>query len=476
MDPLTLGLLALLALSLSKGKGGQQQQEQPQGPNGSEPSPQLGGGGGVSAGDIVGAVGSTAAAAGAVVGAVKGVAATLGGGGAATAATGGTAAATGGTTAAASGTATTAGTTAAGVSGAVVAANVGIFALILAIEIAVAYVWVMVTETAAGWRKWSGGSPLHRCAGLWFLDEQNTIERFVDPSAARVVDPATGKAPPTDGLVGERTYVKQLDYGGFFTGTYVPVASSIKLPAAEVTRLYRAARYLAIEKVRAYNACEFWFWANGWNDPAFRNPRGVHPGEFDAWVQEILRDEPWAEQLTWRGNCGLGQLEDAARSLFVPNFEQVRAQARFQGRVMALTDCAITGYPFTGVWPGDETFSRTVVRFCDLGGAPMLKAAALSAKPAWAVDEYWVAGGRKWVAVDPVTNYGLDVQGSRGAHGAIVYSPEQLQLERRFPAQPKFTTQPAQAEFTKVDTGQSALPAFGTSSNLAAASVGSFKA
>jgi hypothetical protein len=455
VDPFTLlGLGALAVLALRKRSASTEEPQQSKPPTAPVGTQSPGGGGTV--GDVVGGVTAGIGAVGAVVGALKTAGVFAGGTAGVTAAgTGGTVAASSGGTAAASGG--TAAATASGVTASAVGASVGAAAIIIAIEAAIMYGIVMASETSDAWSKWSGRNPQARAAGLWFLAEQDFVEAIVEPSSR--VDPATGKAVNLPGYVTAREYVNQLDEGGFTVATYVP--SKIDLPAFEVQRLYRCARYLAYRKMRAYNAAQFWFYAKGWNDPARFNPRGVHPDDFEAWARDVCANDPWGHQLQFRDRAGLGTLEAAARSLLTPNFDLTVATHEFRGRVMALTDAAVTGYPWL-TWPGDEAFSRSVVAMSNVGGAPHVGGIFTGKAGPWPVDEYYVGGGRKWVAVDPATGFGLDIQGSRSAHSAKVYSPETLQLgttQRPKPSEAK----PAVPDFGTVATVSPTLSLASTS-------------
>lgn len=398
----------------------------------------------------LGTVGALATTAGTVVGVLKG--AGLFAGGSTAVATGGTAAGGSGTAAAGSGAA---GTAAAG-GGASVGATIGVAAIILAVEILIAYGVYMLTESAAGWQRWIGKAPETRLAGLWFLEEQNVVESITDPAVAGLNDPKTGK-PAGVQLVTARKYVGQLQASGYRVDTYVP--TEFELPAAEVTRLYRAARYLAYVKIRAYNAFQYAFYRNAYNvgdNPPGRNGRGLSPGAFEAWaVAEVFDGEQWADELGFRLSASAGLCEAALRGLVGPNFDRLLQDAEFQGRAMAITDCAITGWPWLQ-WPGDYQFCFQLMLYGGL--APEISG--------WKLEEHTLEGGRKWIAIDPATGIGIDLQGSRAAHSAKCYPP---QLLKRFlrPAVIPFTPAPAQADVARIVVPSTAEKVFASSGSLA---------
>lgn len=432
MDPLTLGIIVAGALVLlAKSKGATDNKTPP--PGGGTTAPGGGGvpGGGISSTDLAGATTSVVGVVGATVGLLK-TAGVIGG----TATVGTTVATT-----SAAGTTTTVAASASeaaaagGVSAGAVLVEVGVAALILAIEIVIGWAWLTLSKGGEGWQRWVGQHPSQRLAGLWFLEELRFVQQVVEPSG---INPKTGQ-PPQE-IPHQRVPVKQLEAGNFYVGVYVP--TEIQLPAAELLRLYRTASYLALRKIAAYNEVEFTFFENAYvgknsvdvgnaitgagkfNTNGDWNARGLRSDAWAAFVDDVLRNEPWGDDLHFRTACDYSTLEAEARSLLVPNFDLFVKQAEFLGRVMALTDAAITGWPWLG-WPGDEGFNRQLIGFAGLGGGPG-RGAGIPGQ--WTVDTFWVNGGNRWVAVDPVTKFGLDLQQARANHSAVCYSPEQLAI------------------------------------------------
>lgn len=474
---LALAAVVVLALALKKG----QSDGPATPPSSSTPPPpqnlQLQNGASKALQDVVGGVGAAATAAGAVVGLLKTAGVFAGGGGAAAGSAAATGAATGG--GAITTTGGTAGggaalTTAGGVSASVVAANVGIGALILAIEIAVAYVIFMFTETSDAWSRWTRSGPQARLEAAIACGEAHIIQAVVDPSMAGVRD-ANGKAvttptQPEQRLFGGRSFVHQLSYGERIDEWW-PI--DLKMPAAELLRLYRTARYLSLRGAAAYNHCQYWFYRNGWGKTETLNPRGLHPDRFWAWVHDdLLPEEPWAEGAKEKDGSPAGTffrcvadyatLERAARSLLGPNFDLAVINQEWRGRVGALTDAAITGYPWL-VYQGDEIFTKNVVIFSGLVGASDWRGAAKMPQPAWGVQQAWVNGGCQWVAIDPVSRWGIDLVNSRRNHTPVLYSPELLEIGARLAPVP-YTPPPAFADVASFAAARS-LPEVSSTRN-----------
>lgn len=360
------------------------------------------------------------------------------GGGTATAA-GGSAAGGGG--AAAEGGAAAGAEAAAEVGGLTLLESVGVAAIIVAIEILIAYVWFKTDMSAQTRYQYTSPNNLGRLSALWFLDESKTLESITDPGYAS--DPATGR--PTTCYVDKSNpnayqYVQRLSWGnpGYAVDHYTPVAFT--LSATELLKLQRTCRYLAIQKIYAYNQSQFVFFENAYPGQTTNgnNVRGCSDDRFWSWVNQILSDEPWAQDCGYKTLATYAQLEATAKAYLGADFDHVVALWKFQGNAESLAVSAAVGWAWIG-WPGDEQFNRKVVEWSGMGGKSLYDQLTYGGR--WGVDAWNVQNvGFRWVAVDPVTRWGIDLQATRGNGTKVLYRPEALGLGSPTPPSQQPTT------------------------------------
>jgi hypothetical protein len=217
-----------------------------------------------------------------------------------------------------------------------------------------------------------------------------------------------------------RRYVTTLAYWGATVGTYVP--DELSLPERDVLMLTRVARWRAMTMVRAYNAAQRIFWASMGYEPTGFGQAGLIDADLDGFFAWVCGTEPYAPELGRRCATDVAGLEAAAAYFFGPNIEEARRLTVAAGTARALKDAAVQGYSFG--WPGDEQFCRELVRRCGLGTG-----GGRGDNPAaWYVDLFNVNGSLRWVAVDGLTLFGVDVVSSREREAVVIYAPEDLRL------------------------------------------------
>lgn len=398
--------------------------------------------GGDVAGQVIGGITTAASAVGAVVGVVKGLIGTgaaVGGGAGATA--GVSAGATGGavgTTAAAEGGAsagaTAAGATAGSASGLAV---VGQAAIVVAVAVAIFFiVFGSVTAGLRGerWWRWTHNNVRKRYGVLLFIEENDFLEGLIDPEGGTATImrrvPGTNALEPVEQVnyTRSRRYVEWLDYWNAQIGTYVP--EEIALPERDVLMLMRVGRWRAMTKLRAYNEAQRNFWASMGYVPNGLSNAGLTGPELEAFFAWVCSDEPYAKELGRRCATDMAGLQQTAEYFFGPNIEQVRRLTVNEGCARALRDAGMQGYSFG--WPGDEEFTREVVKRSGLGdGGGRWKQDSKGktyATSGWWVDLFNVQGSLRWVAVDGLTLIGVDVVSSREREAVVRYAPDQLGL------------------------------------------------
>jgi hypothetical protein len=421
-------IAALVLLSLNKGGGGAQQQQKKKTPDTQDTSGGLGDAGKI-AGSAIG-VATTA------VGLLKASGLVAGGGTAA--GTGGTSAAAGGATAATGGGA--AGGEAAASSSAAFAgyegvsvgaglgigASIGVAAIIAAVEAAIVITWWFTFQ----WMNQRAVSAITFAhppnVERWYRDlcssEISIVNAMVDPTNANPAVESNGK-PVTPSLVTDRRHLWLITKSNIPINNFVPVG--IALSAAETLKLWRIARWAAIEKLRAGNATLFAFWESISNPDIPTALVALPPGMLEVWLSANFNGgpEPYEDPVPPPGagedstGYGIGlrlgasvaELDGIARTTFGKNYQLWKDLFHFQGVAQALNLCGGKGYGPN--WPGEETFTREVVRRTGIG---------------WDVQQFLVGAGIRWLAVDPTTHYAVDIAVAHQAGIAKAYQPASL--------------------------------------------------
>jgi hypothetical protein len=334
------------------------------------------------------------------------------------------------------GTGSGAGTAAGGTSAAVAAggtsglAVLGQAAIVVAIAVAVfLLVFSAVTGGQRGerWLRWTERDTRRRYGVALFLEEQDFLESAVDPQGieggtTKQVEKPFSDEPPVlvTNYTRSRRYVTYLEYWNASVHTNVP--DEVDLPEAQMLLLTRVARWSAMTQVRAYNAAQRSFWGYMGYPPNGLGQAGLSDADLEEFYAFICREEPYAKELGRRCATDVAGLQAAADYMFGPNIEQVRRLSANLGAARALKDAAVQGYSFG--WPGDEEFCRELVRRSGLGTGE----ARGNNPTGWYVEIFNVNGSLRWVAVDSLTQIGVDIVLSREREALVRYVPEQLHL------------------------------------------------